>query len=137
MGFKAINVRIQKEGLEKSSPLLIYGGYDYMEFPSPYWSQKTKIELLERWILVHSYLYYDLNKSVASDHVFDKNSSQLVSFIIAFPEAFKESRYYYAMKDFDGSTGFGYVQNLDPSHFEIVSRDAQTLLNLRKELDNK
>jgi hypothetical protein len=108
-----------------------------MEFPSPYWSKKTKIELLQRWILVHSHLYYDLNNSIVSDHMFDNNCNTLVSFQMAFPEEFKESRYYYAMKDFDGSTGFGYVQNLDPSHFEVITRDAKTLLNLRKELGDK
>lgn len=103
-----------------------------MQFPSPYWNPKTKIELLQRWILVHSHLYYDMNSSVIEDQMFDRNSKQLVSLQMAHHEEFKKSRYYYAMKDFDGSTGFGYVQNLDAHHFELVSRDAMMLLKHRR-----
>lgn len=99
-----------------------------MEFNSPYWTNKIKIELLQRWILVHSYLYYDLNESIVSDQMFDRNSKQLVELQENDPKAFKKSRYYYAMKEFDGSSGFGFVQNLDAEHFEAVIRDAQMLL---------
>lgn len=100
-----------------------------MEFASPYWNTKTKIELLQRWILVHSHLYYDLNTSIIEDHMFDNNSKQLVTLQEANIEAFKQSRYFYAMYDFDGSSGFGMVQRLTPVHFSAVTRDASMLIN--------
>lgn len=102
-----------------------------MIFNSPYWSNKTKIELLQRWILVHSYLYYELNTSVVDDHMYDANSKQLVNLQDSHRKAFKESIYYYAMKEFDGSTGFGYVQKLNQEHYDLVERDAHWINNRR------
>lgn len=91
---------------------------------NPYFKTVTKIELLQRFILTHSFLYYNLNYSIVSDERFDKNSQQLVKFQEKYPDDWKKSRYYYAMKDFDGSTGFGYVEKLKPEHREIIERDA-------------
>jgi hypothetical protein len=102
-----------------------------MQFMSPYWDEKIKIELLQRWILVHSYLYYDMNTSVVSDEMFDRNSKQLTDLSDAYPEALKKSRYYYVMKDFDGSTGFGYTQNLNENDFDCVTRDACGLMKYK------
>jgi NAD-dependent DNA ligase len=95
-----------------------------MKFNNPYWSNKTKIELLQRWILTHSFLYYELNYTIVSDERFDQNSQQLARAKEKFPKSWKESKYSYAMQDFDGSTGFGYVQQLDPEHRGAIERDA-------------
>jgi hypothetical protein len=54
---------------------------DFMKFMNPYFSVKQRIETLERWILVHSYLYYELDKSIVDDRKFDKNALQLVELI--------------------------------------------------------
>jgi hypothetical protein len=64
--------------------------------------------------------------------MFDANSKQLVKLQEADRDAFERSRYFYAMKDFDGSSGFGFVQRLTPTHFELVTRDASMLLNRGK-----
>jgi len=77
-----------------------------MYFRNPYWSNQTRIELLERWILVHSIIYYILNTNIISDKRYDRNSRQLLVLIAKDPEAFEKSRWYYVMKDFDGNTGF-------------------------------
>lgn len=103
-----------------------------MIFSSPYWSNKTKIQLLQRWILVHSYLYYILDDTVVDDHIFDNNAMQLTELQMAFPDALTNSRYYYAMEDFDGSSGFGFVQKLEPDDYECIIRDANMLLKNRK-----
>lgn len=98
-----------------------------MKFLSPYWTDKVKIDTLSRWILIHSYLYYELDHSIVPDHMFDNNCNQLLGFIEATPKEFKRSRYYYAFKDFDGSSGFGLYQRLNREHKELVIRDAYYL----------
>lgn len=95
-----------------------------MKFTNPYWKPRTKIELLQRWILTHSFLYYDLNYNVVSDEMFDNNCEQLREFIEKYPKSWKKSKYYYAMKEFDGSTGFGFVELLNEEHRTNITRDA-------------
>jgi hypothetical protein len=95
-----------------------------MKFNNPYWKPVTKIELLQRWILTHSFLYYTLNYTIATDKRYDDNSEQLVELKEKYPKSWKNSRYYYAMKEFDGSTGFGFVEKLNDEHREAVTRDA-------------
>jgi hypothetical protein len=98
-----------------------------MKFNNPYWNSRQKIEMLSRWILVHSYLYYDLDKSIVEDHTFDLNSKQLVKLQEAHKSEFKQSRYFYVMKDFDGSSGFGLCQKLNDYDYDCVTRDAVML----------
>lgn len=95
-----------------------------MKFNSPYWSNKVKVELLQRWILVHSFLYYELNYNVVSDSKFDSNCEQLRKLKDKYPNSYKKAKYSYAMKDFDGSTGFGFVEKLNADHHSKVARDA-------------
>ena len=60
----------------------------------------------ERQILVHSFLYYQLNESIISDHTFDLWSKELAELIKKHPEEFKASVYADAFEDFDGSSGY-------------------------------
>lgn len=98
-----------------------------MKFNNPYWSNKTKIQMLQRWILVHSFLYYELNNSIVSDEMFDKNSKQLTTMKRKFAKSYKEALFGYAMKDFDGSTGYGFHNNLKEEHRLLIERDAYYL----------
>lgn len=102
-----------------------------MIFNNPYWTGKQKIELLQRWILVHSYIYYELNDSVVPDAQFDNNCRHLIRLQKAYPDDFKESRYYYAMNEFDGSTGYGFYEKLDPDMQNNISRDAYMVLGMK------
>ena len=81
--------------------------------PSIYWSIKTRIEYLERRIIVASIQYYELNKSVMEDNQYDGLSHQLVELINESPKEFKKTRYYYCFKEFDGSTGFDLPRRLN------------------------
>lgn len=83
-----------------------------MEFPNPYLSVTNKMNSLERWILINSYIYYELNDNVVSDKVFDANSKQLLELIKKNKTDFKASQYYYAFKNFDGNTGFDLFTKL-------------------------
>lgn len=83
-----------------------------MEFANPYWSQWIRIELLQRWILVHSILYYEMDTSVVSDKKFDANAKQLVQMQKDYKDDAKLSQYWYVFNDFDGSTGFDLYDRL-------------------------
>lgn len=100
-----------------------------MQFNNPYLSPKQKIEMLQRWILVHSYIYYELNNNAVEDAAFDNNCNHLARLQKAYPKALKQSRYYYAMKEFDGSTGYGFVNKLNSEMQDIIRRDAQYIID--------
>lgn len=72
-------------------------------------SKKSEDELIvelinrrERQILVHSYIYEDLNKNLIDDTTWDLWAKQLVYMFIYYPEHAEKSEYY---KYFVGWTG--------------------------------
>lgn len=60
-----------------------------MYFKNPYFSIENKLDLLSKWILVHSILYYELNNSIVSDTMFDSNCKQYKQMALEFPKIFK------------------------------------------------
>ena len=101
-----------------------------MEFSNPYWSNKLKIDSLQRWILVHSILYYELNTGIVSDKQFDANAYQLVKLQKDNPEDSERSQYWYVFYDFDGSTGFHLYYRLNDSDKEYLKHIASHVLYL-------
>ena len=86
---------------------------DFSKMPCIYWSDSTKISYLQRRIIVYSIMYYEQNESCVSDQYYDSISRQLVELQRACdPAEFRRSTYYYAMYDFDGSTGFDIPSRL-------------------------
>ncbi len=86
---------------------------DFSKMPCVYWSDSTKISYLQRRIIVWSIMYYEHNESCVSDLIYDAVSYQLVELQNnVSKEEFKKSTYYYAMHDFDGSTGFDIPSRL-------------------------
>ena len=84
---------------------------NFDQMPFIYWNESTKISYLQRQVIVHSLLYYELNESVISDKDFDDLSRQLVRMQrSASKDDLRNSQYYYCLKDFDGSTGF-YIKS--------------------------
>lgn len=75
------------------------------------WDLKTKIEYLQRKIIVSSILYYELNNSPISDKEYDALSKQLVELMTDYPDI-ENTQYGYCMSDFDGSTGFDLYYRL-------------------------
>ena len=76
-----------------------------MNFPNPYLSDQSKIELLELWLVVQSTLYYKTDTQLVDDSVYDNNGKQLMEYMDKSPRSFRASRYNYAFYDFEGSTG--------------------------------
>lgn len=87
-------------------------GIDFNHMPCIYWSNKTKISYLQRRVIVYSIMYYMMSESCVSDKKFDAIAYQLVDLQKKDPESYKRSQYYYAMYDFDGSTGFDIPSRL-------------------------
>ena len=103
-----------------------------MNFNNPYWSNKLRIGALQRWIIVHSILYYELNNSIVTDKLFDANAHQLVQMQSDFPEDAKESQYWYVFYDFDGTTGFDLYSRLNKHDKAYLRHLAEHVLRLQK-----
>lgn len=60
-----------------------------------------------RQILLHSYLYYQLDKNLISDHTYDEWCKELAELQLKHPKECASVKFYYKeFKDFDGSTGY-------------------------------
>jgi len=93
----------------------------------------AKINILSRFIIYHSILYYNLSDSIISDFAFDRNAKQLYKLMIDNPSHFLKSKFYYVMKDFNGNSGFGLCEHLtenDKKYFlKIINLGGMKALN--------
>lgn len=71
-----------------------------------------KIQQRRYQMLVHSYLYYQLNTGIVTDQDFDGWARELVELQENYPEESRKARYYEEFKDFDGSSGFDLPYNM-------------------------
>ena len=58
-------------------------------------------------ILVHSYIYYELNESLIDDYTWSEWAKELYDLQTHYPEESKNTFLYEEFKDFDYSTGAG------------------------------
>lgn len=79
-------------------------------------------------MLVHSFIYYQLNQSIVSDHDFDKWAKELVVLQERYPDIAKTVVYHNEFKAFDGSSGFDLPYNLP----EIQERAMRVLEEYKK-----
>lgn len=95
---------------------------DY-KFPV-YWTDKLKINFLQRVVLIHSYLYYELDNPVWSDMLFDCVSRQLARMQDKHDGKWikNKTQYGYCFYDFDGTTGFDLWGRLKVEDREIIQR---------------
>ena len=90
--------------------------------PVKYWDMTTIISWLQRRIIVYSIMYYEMNESCITDKSFDELSHQLVELMNSNPqEVLEQTTYWYAMYDFDGSTGFDIPDRLTKSDREYLT----------------
>lgn len=91
---------------------------------------KEKVEALERWILVHSMIYYEMNTNVVSDKTFDSYSRVLVRKIEKYGQKrIKKTQYGYVFYDFDGNTGFDLIDRLNPKDRDRIESIAYAVVN--------
>lgn len=96
--------------------------------PCIYWNNKIKTEYLQRFILIHSIIYYILNDSIITDKEYDSVSRQLLQYAKKLNTEYKTTKYYYVFKEFDGSTGFDLYDNLNSKDKQILLEQANYLL---------
>lgn len=97
----------------------------YMKFREPF-TIVERIQLLQRWILVQSFAYYEMNENIASDFLYDENAKQLAELKKQYPEEFKRSRYYDYFHDYcseeDGTvntSGFDLLRKIEKQDREL------------------
>ena len=66
---------------------------------------KERIKQRRRQMLVHSYIYYELNDNIVSDSQWAKWAKELQELQQKYPEESKDVEYYDDFKDWDGSSG--------------------------------
>ena len=104
----------------------------YMKFHEPF-TIVERIQLLQRWIMVHSCIYYELDSNIADDYTYDNNAKQLASLINEYPEEAKRSKYYKYYYDYTGETGYhllGRVEKDDPALYRYIRIDAYLALDI-------
>lgn len=101
---------------------------DFSKMPCKYWSESTKVSHLQRRVLLYSIMYYQLDESCIEDYEYDAVVKQLLRMQKRMkPDEFKKTTYYYAMHDFEGSTGFYLFSRLNKN-------DRKYLLDLAKDI---
>lgn len=104
--------------------------YDFTS--RPYLSQISRVSFLQRVVLVHSILYYVLDKNVITDKEFDKIAKQLVEETNKLSQSDKfKTDYCYAMFDFDGTTGFDLPNRLTDEDNKRLDRIIKFILKDR------
>ena len=107
---------------------------NFDRMPCIYWSDATKVGYLQRYIIIHSIIYYELNGSVISDKEFDSVAQQLVKMQKQIGRRkLKDTMYYYCMYDFDGSTGFYLFDRLIPFDKQYLMQIAQNVFRNKRE----
>lgn len=90
---------------------------------------KQKIEATQRYVLVHSMLYYHMSTNVITDQQFDKVSKLLADKIKKFgPKKIASTQYGYAFYDFDGTSGFYLMDRLTPKDRKRIKQVANAVL---------
>ena len=88
--------------------------------------------MLQRWILVHSIIYYELNDSVVPDTMFDNNANQLAEMQERYPDDAANTNLWYIFSSFDGSTGFDLYRSLSKVDQKRFMEIAKQVLSLQR-----
>lgn len=109
-------------------------GYDFDNYlPTRYWNNKTRIEYIQRRIIVFSIMYYELSESPLDDKQYDSIAYQLVEYMNTTPkEILEQTKYWYVFYDFDGSTGFYLPYKLTTEDKDYLYKIAQQVKALWK-----
>lgn len=96
-----------------------------------YWTDKMKIDFLQRVILVHSYLYYEKDNSVWTDKHYDEIARQLLGLQKNKSKDWivQNTQYGYVFYNFDANTGFDLLDRLTLKDKQIVKRIGDWIIN--------
>lgn len=91
-----------------------------------------KIQQRRYQMLVHSYLYYELNENIVSDSQWSKWAVELANLQKKYPNISKQVKYADDFADWDGSSG-AFLTYTDKPNIPII---ANRLLNDRNPVKN-
>lgn len=91
---------------------------------------QERIDFLQRYIIVHSYIYYELDRNIISDKQYDAKAKELVKLKNDYPELWKTSMYYKQFRDdYNGATGFTLYYDLDEYQKQVIRGIALNILH--------
>lgn len=95
-----------------------------------YWTDKLKVDFLQRVILIHSYLYYERDDSIWSDKKYDEVAKQLTNIQNKHTKSWikRTTQYGYCFYDFDGTTGFDLWDRLNQKDKRFIQNIAEKLV---------
>lgn len=95
-----------------------------------YWTDKLKIDFLQRVVLIHSYLYYEEDSPKWSDKKFDEIAQQLVREQQPYAKTTIRiyTQYGYVFYDFDGTTGFDLFSRLNGMDKQFIGKLAKQII---------
>lgn len=96
-----------------------------------------QLSFLERYILVHSYLYYHRDTNIIDDKQYDDYARHLEKLIALNDKEFKQSQYYYDFIDYTSATGFDLYDRLNESDKKSISNLADYVLKCHNKDNNK
>lgn len=100
-----------------------------MNVPFKDLNMQEYIDFLQRYIIVHSYMYYELDTNVITDMKYDAKSKELVRYKNSYPDLWKNSEYYKQFgDDYNGSTGFTLYHDLSDHQQKIIRSIATSIL---------
>lgn len=101
-----------------------------INFPD-HFSEKDKIDYLQRKIILNSIAYYELDESPLSDEYYGEICKQLIDLQNSYGDI-TNTKYGYVMYDFDISTGFDLYHRLTDEDKEYLMNIAITTLKKNK-----
>lgn len=106
-------------------------GFDFDSFISTkYWSIKTRIEYIQRKIIICCIVYYQLNSTIMTDNEYTIICKQLKQMMNETDISIvKQTKYYYCFKDFDVSTGFDIYNKLNKTDKKYLYDISCMLIN--------
>lgn len=107
-----------------------------MKFPESF-TTVDKLNNIERRVLIHSYVYYELNDNLISDESYNKLTRLLAKKVRQYQgtKTLKKTMYGYVFSDYtDGSTGFDLIKKLTRKDRQYIEMLAKYGIYLR---DNK
>lgn len=106
---------------------------DFTRAPQVYWRFVDQVEYVQRRVIVYSIMYYINNESCVSDRYFDTLAKQLVAMQSKLSESeLLATKYGYALKRFDGTTGFDIYTKLTKRDRAYLSNIASHVSRLWK-----
>lgn len=84
-------------------------------------STQEYINWLQRFIIIHSYIYYECDNNVITDGHYDEMARELVMYKNDYPEEWRNSEYYKQFgDDYNGATGFTLYHDLNEQQKTII-----------------